>query len=318
LQAEESNPTAYVHREFMINAALLSYLPGQQLDSYKSPGGGTAQAGSSLGLGMSIKNTPLMVRMHPVVKAGRFLVTVEIEPEAAKKALAFETQTRDLTDLKPIAIQISAAENDRVYQLNIIPSVQISDFTPKPLKVADLQLQNWRFPDSPIHVNDSIYVGRLSCAQSPVAFVDISGVANIKFSLYHLKGAKPWGALKEGVVTIKNPDEHTTIEIANVQNGGPHSMNLPGGPYQVWVGWSKPTHTIDQHRQELSELRKRIADGELPGASLDLLDQQIARPPAPWLYSGGVRGIERGERADEKKTKAPITPPVDHVDVPEF
>jgi hypothetical protein len=42
----------------------------------------------------------------------------------------------------------------------------------------------------------------------------------------------------------------------------------------------------------------------LPGASLDLLNQQIARPAAPWLYSSGVRGLKRGELADEKKTKA--------------
>jgi hypothetical protein len=301
LYATETDSTAYVHREYQIDTVIFSYEHGKELESYKSLGSGMATARASLGFAETIKGKSVMVNILPRVKEERFVVTVDLEPEDAKKALGFEKQTHDATDLKPFAVMLPTSEKDRVCQLNITPSIQVADFKPKDLRVNELELYNWRFPDSPIHVNDSIYVGRLSCAQSPVAFVDISGVAKVEFSLRHLSGAKPWGALNNGIVTLTNPEEHTTIQIANVRNGGPVDIDLPGGPYRVWVRWSKASHTVEEYRKELIELRKQIVAGKVPGASVEMLDQQLARPAGPWLYSGGVHGLERGDLEREKK-----------------
>src|SRR3954447_17106129 len=147
LSAAESDPTEYVRREFKIDAAMFSYLPGKELESYKWLGSGMAEARSSLGLGAGLKGTSFVARILPQVKHGRFVVTIDMEPPEAKKKLGFEAQTRDMSDLKPITIQLPS-ENDRVYQINVTPGIVITDFTPKQLNVADLQLHNWHFPDS--------------------------------------------------------------------------------------------------------------------------------------------------------------------------
>src|SRR5690606_14329150 len=107
----------------------------------------------------------------------------------------------------PQAIRLGTDNSGRIYQLNLAPRVRVIDNTPRRLDVDKLYLHNWRFPDSPILVNDALYVGRLASAQSPVAFVDISGVARVEFSLYPLAGAKPWGVLKQGVITLTLPDD---------------------------------------------------------------------------------------------------------------
>jgi hypothetical protein len=303
LQAAEADPAKYVLRKFQIDAVMVSYIPGEGIESFKNHGAGMSTDQASLGLGVDVDTNSISVRIVPRVKNKRFIVTLDAEPEAVKRSLGFEKQTLDLTDLKPTSIRLAIGKNGRVYQLNLTPTVQVTDNTPQRLDVSKLQLQNWRFPDSPILVNDAIYVGRISCAQSPVAMVDISGVALVEFSLYELTNSKPWGDLNHGIVTLTNPEDHTTIQISNVSNGGPAAVELPGGPYRVWVRWSKPTYTVEQYRQVLEELRKKILDGEIPNASTDYLDKQLARDPSPWVSSNGIRGLRRGERADEVKGK---------------
>src|ERR1051326_8456791 len=91
-QRAESDSTAYVHREFQINAVLFSYVPGKELDSYKSLGSGMSTARATLGFAETMKGKSVMVNILPRVKEGRFVVTVDLEPEDAKKALGFETQ----------------------------------------------------------------------------------------------------------------------------------------------------------------------------------------------------------------------------------
>jgi hypothetical protein len=131
---------------------------------------------------------------------------------------------------------------------------------------------------------------------SPVAFMDISGVARVEFSLHELTGAKPWGVLHGGMLTLTNPDDKTTILVNNVLNGNINTMQLPGGPYRVWVRWSAPSRSVEEHRQEMVELRKRITSGEAPSTDATYLDKQLARPPAPWLYSSGLGELPSGER----------------------
>jgi len=295
LRTADAQPADYVHRDFVIDASVVSYLPDKGIEGYNQHGSGITTARASLGLGMRMRGVSATIKIIPRVAMGRLHVVIDLEPGDAKRSLGFEQQTLDVTDLKPAAIRLAADENGRVFQLNLTPSVRVSDNTPQHLDVSELQLHHWRFPDSPVLVNDALYVGRISCAQSPVAFVDISGVARAEFSLYELTEAKPWGVLNHGVVTLTNPDDQTTIQISNVLNGGPHAVELPGGPYRIWVRWSAPTHTVEQHRKELVELRKRILGGEFPSTAAAYLDKQLAREPSPWLHSSGVRGLRSGE-----------------------
>jgi hypothetical protein len=296
LRAAETDPAQFVLRKFEIDAVIVSYIPGEGIESYKNHGAGMSTDQASVALGAQIDTDSISVEIVPRVKKKRFVVTIDAEPEAVKRSLGFDKQTLDLTDLKPTSIRLAISKTGRVYQLNLTPTVQVTDNTPRPLDVNKLQLENWRFPDSPILVNDAIYVGRISCAQSPVAFVDISGIAQVEFSLYELSNSKPWGELNHGVVTITNPEDHTTIQINNVSNGGPAAVELPGGPYRVWVRWSKPTYTVEEFREVLVNQRKKILNGEIPNAYADYLNKQLAREPSPWLSSSGIRGLRRGER----------------------
>jgi hypothetical protein len=114
--------------------------------------------------------------------------------------------------------------------------------------------------------------------------------------------SKPWGVLHNGIVTITHPEEHTTIQISNVSNGGEHAMTLPGGPYVVWVRWKAPEFTAEEHHRKMAEVRARIVAERGSAEGLEQLDAQLAREPVPWIYMSGVRGFagERVADGDEK------------------
>ncbi len=294
----------YVRRVFLVDVVVCSYVPGEGIEGYDRHGSGMAVAHSSVGLGsvglgMKISDVSVSVKINPRLEDGRFLVTINFESKNAKRVPGFEKKDLDLTDLKPLAIRLATSEKGRVYQLNLTPSVSVTDNTPRRLDVSKLHFHNWRFPNSPILVNDALYVGRISCSQNSVASVDISGVASVEFSLHQLRNAKLWGVLHNGIVTLTHPDDQTKIQISNVRNGGPHSVDLPGGPYRVWVRWSDPTYTVEQHRQMLVEMRERLVNSDFPKAHIASLDKQLARDPNPWVSSSGIRGLRKGERVDE-------------------
>ncbi len=295
--AADTESVDYVRRYFAIDESVVSYLPGKGIEEYDRHGSGMSTIGSTGGFGLSIDDVSATVMITSRLEEGRYIVTVDLDPADSRGSLGFEKQDLDLTDLKPVAITLATSKEGRVYQLNLTPSVRVSDNTPKRLDVDQLRLHNWRFPDSPVLVDDSLYVGRINCLSSPVAFMDISGVASVEFSLYQLKDAEPWGVFSNGIVTLIHP-QGQTIQISNVSNGAYRAMDLPGGPYRVWVRWSDPTFTVQQHREQMIEMRERIANGEFPNARVDYFDKQLARDPSPWIQSSGLRGLRKGERVD--------------------
>ncbi len=114
---------------------------------------------------------------------------------------------------------------------------------------------------------------------------DIPGLANVEFSLHHLKGALPIGILSDGVLTITH-EGGTTLRISNVAYGtsdingaNPNLKALPGGPYQVWVRWNKPSQSAEEFhqymKQQIPVLKKKVDDGELtlPPGMLDRLEK---------------------------------------------
>ncbi len=294
-----------VFRDFIVDASVASYVPGGGIETYEMRGGMTS-AQASLSLGLSVGEVSAFATIRPRMDGGRFVVEIDMEPAEAKESLGFEAQRLDLTDVKPTALRLATDATGRVYQLNLTPSVRVIDRTPRLLDVDKLRLQNWRFPNSPVLVNDAMYVGQISCAQSPVAMLGISGVANVEFSLFEMTDAQPWGVLQDGVVTLTHPEEDTTIQISNVSNGGPHALTLPGGPYQVWVRWQAPEFTVEEYRQKMSEIRDRIVAERGSAAGLEQVDQQLSREPAPWIYSSGIRGFREGERMDPSG-RVPLT-----------
>ena len=49
---------------------------------------------------------------------------------------------------------------------------------------------------------------------------------------------------------------------------GVHQQTLIGGPYQVFVRWSDPSMTVEEHKEQLAEtiafVKKKIEDGDMP------------------------------------------------------
>jgi hypothetical protein len=295
----------FVFRDFIVDATVASYVPGGGIESYEMRGGMTS-AQATLSLGFRVGEIGGFAEIRPRMDEGKFLVAIDVEPAEAKEALGFEAQTLDLTDVKPTALRLATDATGRVHQLNLTPSVRVVDRTPQPFDVDKLRLQNWRFPNSPVLVNDATYVGQISCAQSPVAMLGISGVANVEFSLLEMTDAQPWGVLQDGVVTLTHPEEHTTIQISNVSNGGPHALAVPGGPYVVWVRWKAPEFTFEEYLRKMSEIRDKLVAERGSAAGLEQLDEQLKREPKAWIYSSGVRGFHEGERVVEGEV-APLT-----------
>ena len=287
--AEESSTDDYIRRAFVIDASTFSYIPEKGINSYRQTSSGMAEEGSRLGFGFTIDEHSVSIKLRPLHKSGRFSASVDMRPQATKEALGFTDQQIDMTDLKPLAIEIGKDKSGRVFQLNLTPRVRITNRTPRRFDANKLRLHNFTFAKSPIFLNDSQYVGRLHSSGGSIAHIDVYGVAKVEFSLYHLVGWEPWGVLDDGVITIVHPEEKTNLQISNVLSSA-NNENLMGGPYRVWVRWSEPSKTVEQHRQSLIQLRERLQKSDASAVRLGWLDKQIARPPGPWLGGSGVQG----------------------------
>jgi hypothetical protein len=288
--ASEASP--YVHRSFEVHPEIFSFMPGEGVDSIQRHGTGMAAVGGTLGLGVRIDQKSYMVDLSPFLKDDRFGVTVKVKLKGDEP----RTERFDLSTLQPKTYEIGKGEDGRVYQLNIAPRLNVIDSTPKRFDAELMRLHFWSFPDCSVLLNDTTYVGRVAGGRSPVAFLDICGTAKVVFSLREVKGWKPWGVLRNGVLTLSNPDDGVVIQINDVRNGE-DQIALPGGPYRVWVAWSPSDYTIEEHREQLKALRDRVAAGELVTheGALQYIEAQLARDPGPWVVSNGVRGFASDE-----------------------
>lgn len=297
--AEESS---HILRDYVVDAAIVSISPDKSIAAAGSHGSGMVANGSTLGLGVRIDEKGFSIELNPYLEGGRLMLAIQVQPESSD--LQFEPL--DLSLLRPTTISLGKSKDGRLYQANISPRVRITDRTPQLFDPKAMLPHHWSFPECKILLNDSTYVGRLACYSSPVAFLDISDTAKVEFSLLEIAGWKPWGLLYDGTVAIHHPEQATTIEISGVRNGR-DSMELAGGPYQVWVNWSESEYTAEEHRTLLLALRDKIAKGEMHvrEGALQHLDHQLARDPGPWAISTGVRSYRRDEKVIRKPGAGP-------------
>lgn len=288
--AEETNP--YVSRDFLVDVAIVSHVPGGKIESYGWHGSGMATSGSRLGLGVRIDDKHPSVNFHPYAEENRLLLEVDVTPDS----FGLQFEPFDLTTLRPLAIDLGTDESGRVFQANVTPRVRITDSTPQAFDAKGMRLHHWTFPDCTILLNDSRYVGRIHCSSSPVGFFDVSSTARVEFSLLEVKEWEPWGTLTNGKLTLSHPDSGTSLQVAGVRNGR-ESLTLPGGPYRVWVNWSESETTVEQHREQLQVLRDKYADEDPVKYAWPItnLDRMLDREPGPWAFSSGIRGYQKGE-----------------------
>ncbi len=282
---------------YSIDVALLSFLPGEGLEACRSYGSGTASGNGTVGHWVKDGDRNFGVTVECRMKSHRFWATVRIEPSESDTLTEARVFELDLSEFEPQAIDMAEDDDGRGYRLNLMPSVKVAP-APKRFRSQDLRLENWSFPNCPIILNDQQYLGRISCSHGELAWLDIPGTALVEFSLIPFAEAKPWGVLNDGVVGLSRPDG-TSLQISGVANGI-HRDVLKGGPYQIWVRWKKPTHSLEEHqelvKEQVSKIRKQIEAGDLrlPTRAVERLEKMDGSKGG-WL-SSGLRPLGPEER----------------------
>ena len=297
LRGDEPRHDETYSLQYWADARVFSLVPGQEFATYRSFSGGGVGPNGTLTMGVGDKQRKFDVSIQAKLKSHRFLATVTIEPGKEDTVTKASEVSYDLSDLSARSLEIARGDDGRVYRLSLLPQI-IEKPKPKQFKAGELLLDYWSFPSSPVILNDEDYVGRLAMSSGPIAWCEIPGVAKVEFSLLHLKNAKASGTLENGVINIVHEDG-TTLRISDVKNGVNRDV-LSGGPYRVWVRWTKPTLSVEEYRavqkQQIVSLKERVKNGDLTlsAGTLERLEKR-SESGRIGLSSNGIRPVEDGE-----------------------
>jgi hypothetical protein len=293
-RAQEQKLEDAYSRQFWADAKVLSLKPGEESATYHSFGGGGVGPDGTLRLGIGDQRRHFEVRVAAKVRSQRFVANVTVKPSKEDTQTKAQEIDYDLSDLTPRTLEIARDDDGRVYRFSLVPSIREKP-VPVQFKVADLRLENWSFPSSPIILNDHDYIGTFAMGRAPLAWCDIPGVAKVEFSLLPLKDALPIGTLEKGVINIAH-ESGTTLRITDVRNGTNQDI-LSGGPYRVWVRWKKPSQTIEEYREsfkrQIASLKERIKSGDLslPTGTLERLEK-MSESGRIGLIENGIGPVE--------------------------
>jgi hypothetical protein len=224
-----------IYKYYAVDINFFSVDQTEPIDTYKWYGGGSSSDGGRVGLGCYDDVRKFRIEVAGKDRKGRFVVNVSVIPEkndAATEKNSFEV---DLTDLKPRGFDLAKNDDGRVYRLNLTPGIAVVDNRPKRADDTSFEFSRWSLHDSMVIFNDSVYAGKIGCSGGPLAYVSYPGFAKVEFALEPFRGAKRLGTLKGGKIQIQSEDGQS-LDIYGVKNGV-HQMQLPGGPYEVWVRW---------------------------------------------------------------------------------
>ncbi len=292
-------------RYYCVDADVVSLDAKQSLASYRAEGHVSGASGSTIGC-----STPSTeINIAPIVESDRFYADIILKDRSKskddKKQPDEKKQRVDLTNLRPVSVDVGTDKDGRAYQLNLVPAIKSVRLTAKPFQEVADDLYRLKFHSSRITLDDKQYIGNMLASDADYFSVEICGVASLEFSLHHLKDAKPWGALTDGQITITNPDG-TSIAICNVTNGKDDRV-IVGGPYTVWVRWNKPQSTVEEYRVALHAWRDEMVKGATTSAASDTkseaiarIDQELARKPGPWVIGCGAHDLQKREIVQDK------------------
>lgn len=265
-----------VLKYYHVEGGAFSFHPDAVWDTYESHGRGRAGGHAVLGLGYHDEFRQFSVRTHIRQKDKRLLVEVSVIPKGSDTTTQPDAFELELTDLKARNLKLAENDDGRVYMLNLTPSIRIVDTTPKRVDESAFDYGRWAFPGSIVVVNDELYVGKMGMTGGPLAFLDISGIGKFEFALKPFHDARLLGTLKDGNVRIESEDG-TRVDIYNVKNGV-HEMQLPGGPYEVWVRRSPPSEaeefTVPSQEEWIQQVKTDYAEADRPSPSDEELRQR--------------------------------------------
>ena len=294
-QEEESETSKAVYRYPILHVTLESWQADDPVQTYRKHGSGSCSIGSTTGMGVGGKgnfNVRVTARSKDKVLKAEMKVDVG-EGETSAKPM---NTTILLKQMQTAEVTIAEDGDGRTYRLKIRPEI-VEKKPAHKFDVESLQLEAFDFTQSPVILNDEHYVGQIGMSGGTLSGIEIAGVANIEFSLFQLKDAKPLGTLQDGSLFIKNGEQ--TVLIAGVRNGTQPQM-LTGGPYKVWVRWKEPSSSLSETQEQITGqiklLKQRQADGET-----NITDEVIARLQAfadsgrPMLLGSFARSVRKDE-----------------------
>ncbi len=292
-----------IHKHYTVDISFFSMDQTQPMDSYKWYGGGNCGTGGSVGLGCRDEARSFRIKVTGRNRKGRFVVNVSIVPGKNDSTTKEDSFEADFTDLKPKSFELAKNDDGRVYMLNLTPGIKIIDNRPKRADDTSFRFSRWTLIDSMVIFNDSVYAGKIGCSGGPLAFVSYPGFAKVEFALEPFRGARRLGTLKDGKIQIRSEDGQS-LDIYGVKNGI-HEIQLPGGPYEVWVRWhnlpGEAKFEVPPKEDWIRMVKARFAEmGNTPPTDEELdKGYERIKHEKHMPLSSGVGPIRQSDRIDE-------------------
>jgi hypothetical protein len=190
-----AKPEQETYRYYYVDADVMSLDAKQSLASYRTDGHVSGGSGATIGC-----STPNMeINISLLVESDHFYADVTMKNDKKKDE---KKQRVDLTNLRPVSIDVESDKEGRTYHLNLIPTIKTVRLTAKSFQEVADDVYQIKFHSSRVTLNDKQYIGNMLASDADYFSVEICGVASLEFSLRHLKDAKPWGALTDGQITM--------------------------------------------------------------------------------------------------------------------
>ncbi len=290
-------------RYYEVKIALFSIQPDQVLDSYVSHGSGMATVNSTVQLACKDESRDFSARIQPRQKDNRFFAEVTVAPGRSDTVTASEAFQADFSTLEPKVIRLAQNDDGRTYLLSLTPGVKIVDITPRQADETAFEFNKWVFHDSVVVVNDALYVGKMNASGGYKAYVDIADLGKFEFAMQPFRDARLLGTLKDGIIHVECEDG-TTVEIYDVRNGI-HEMQLPGGPYGVWVRPS-PSGRVEKYavppeEEWIQQVKAKFAQmGQAPPSDEELHRryEQFKRQGPRMTMAFGIGPIPEADKVE--------------------
>jgi hypothetical protein len=289
-----------IQKYYAVDIGFFSIDLTKPMESYRWNGSGNAGTGGSVGLGCSddVRDFRIVVLSKNV--KGRFVVNVEVAPGTNDPVTKRDSFDVDLTDLKPRSLELAKNDDGRVYMLNLTPGIAVVDNRPKRADDTTFKFSRWSLHDSMVILNDSVYAGKLGVSGGPLAHISYPGFGKVEFALKPFRGAKRLGTLRDGRIQIRLEDGQS-LDIYGVKNGV-HRIQLPGGPYEVWVRWQdlpeEATFEVPPKEDWIRMVKAGLAERGAPIPADDEWDKlyQRAKNERARPLSGGVSSFGPSDR----------------------
>lgn len=253
-----------------LNVSIRSWDPANVQATYRQYSSGSCSNGGAVGIGIGgAHGFSATVRCLPT--RNRIIAEVAIEPNESNQNLVASKSEQDVSDMRADFIEVTESDDGRVYFLIVEPEM-IEVRPPRRFSVDELSPFDWDFSQSPVVLNDSLYVGRLGMSGGSLVGMTIAGVDDLEFSLHEIRNAEPIGSLQSGTLTIKS--DAYQITVSGVRNGS--RKQILEGPYKVWVRSTGNEVSGEEYQRQMASQMK-VLQGMKDNGDARITDDVVSK-----------------------------------------